>query len=142
MRSKYQSIRSNTESEVNILPLIDVLFAILIFFMLSSIVLTKKNQITVQRPENSQTEKAGKANKTVIITLKKNKKLRNFHELSGDREGGLFISYIHDNFWEANLFLFLSFKHSYSDFDFVFDFDLGSVKINIPYNILNQLNHN
>ena len=75
MRSKYQSIRSNTENEVNILPLIDVLFAILLFFMLSSIVLTEKNQITVQRPTNSQAEKVGKASKIITITLKKNKML-------------------------------------------------------------------
>ena len=75
MRSKYQSIRSNTESEVNILPLIDVLFAILLFFMLSSILLTEKNQITVQRPTNSQAEQVGKAKKTITITLQKNKKL-------------------------------------------------------------------
>ena len=75
MRSKYQSIRSNTESEVNILPLIDVLFAILLFFMLSSIVLTEKNQITVQRPTNSKVEQVGKAKKTITITLTKNKKL-------------------------------------------------------------------
>ena len=75
MRYKYQSIRSKIESEVNILPLIDVLFAILLFFMLSSIILTEKNQITVQRPTNSQTEKVGKAQKTITITLKKNKKI-------------------------------------------------------------------
>ncbi len=75
MRSKYRSIRSNTENEVNILPLIDVLFAILLFFMLSSIVLTEKNQITVQRPAKSQAEKVGKANKIITITLKKNKML-------------------------------------------------------------------
>ena len=75
MRYKYQSIRSKTESEVNILPLIDVLFAILLFFMLSSIVLTEKNQITVQRPTNSQTEKVGKAQKTITITLKKDNKI-------------------------------------------------------------------
>ena len=75
MRSKYRSVRSNTENEVNILPLIDVLFAILLFFMLSSIVLTEKNQITVQRPTNSQAEKVGKAHKIITITLKKNKML-------------------------------------------------------------------
>ena len=75
MRSKYQSIRFNAENEVNILPLIDVLFAILLFFMLSSIVLTEKNQVTVQRPTNSQAEKVGKANKIITITLKKNKML-------------------------------------------------------------------
>ena len=75
MKNKYQSIRSNTESEVNILPLIDVLFAILLFFMLSSIVLTEKNQITVQRPSNSQTERVGKDKKTITVTLQQDKKL-------------------------------------------------------------------
>ena len=75
MRKKYQSIRLNPESEVNVLPLIDVLFAILLFFMLSSIVLTEKNQITVQRPSNSQTERVGKDKKTVTVTLQQDKKL-------------------------------------------------------------------
>jgi len=75
MRKKYQSIRLNTESEVNILPLIDVLFAILLFFMLSSLVLTEKNQITVERPSNSEPEKVGKAQKILTITIKKDKKI-------------------------------------------------------------------
>ena len=75
MRNKYQSIRSNTDSEVNILALIDVLFAILLFFMLSSIVLTEKNQINVQRPSNSQTERVGKGKKILTVTLQKDKKL-------------------------------------------------------------------
>ena len=43
--------------------------------MLSSIVLTEKNQITVQRPTNSQAEQVGKANKIITITLKKDKRL-------------------------------------------------------------------
>ena len=75
MKSRYQSTRSHTDSEVNILPLIDVLFAILIFFMLSSIVLTEKNKITVQRPTNSDVEQVRKAKKLITITLMKNKKL-------------------------------------------------------------------
>ena len=75
MRKKYQSIRLNPESEVNVLPLIDVLFAILLFFMLSSIILTEKNQITVQRPSNSQTERVGKGEKMITVTLKKDKTL-------------------------------------------------------------------
>ena len=75
MRKKYQSIRLNPESEVNVLPLIDVLFAILLFFMLSSIILTEKNQITVQRPSNSQTERVGKDKKTITVTLQQDKKL-------------------------------------------------------------------
>ena len=75
MRPRYQLQRSHTDSEVNILPLIDVLFAILIFFMLSSIVFTEKNKITVQRPTNSDVEQVGKAKKLITITLIKNKKL-------------------------------------------------------------------
>ena len=75
MRSKYQSKRLEIESEVNILPLIDVLFAILLFFMLSSMVLTKKNQIAVQRPTNAQAEHFGKAKKTITITLRNDRKL-------------------------------------------------------------------
>ena len=75
MGSKYQSAKSNSESEVNILPLIDVLFAILLFFMLSSIVLTEKNQIAVKRPTISQAEQVVKAKKTITITLKNNRKL-------------------------------------------------------------------
>ena len=75
MKPRYQSTRSHTDSEINILPLIDVLFAILIFFMLSSIVLTEKNKITVQRPTNSYVEKVSKAKKLITITLIKNKNL-------------------------------------------------------------------
>ena len=75
MKPKYQSTRSHADSEINILPLIDVLFAILIFFMLSSIVLTEKNKITVQRPTNSYVEKVSKAKKLITITLIKNNKL-------------------------------------------------------------------
>ena len=75
MKSRYQSTRSHTDSEVNILPLIDVLFAILTFFMLSSIVLTEKNKITVQRPTNSDVEQVNKDKKLITITVIKNKKL-------------------------------------------------------------------
>lgn len=75
MKPRYQSTRSHADSEINILPLIDVLFAILIFFMLSSIVLTEKNKITVQRPTNSDVEQVSKAKRLITITLIKNKKL-------------------------------------------------------------------
>ena len=75
MRLKYQLLKQNSETEVNILPLIDVLFAILLFFMLSSIVLTEKNQINVQRPTNTRADKVSKAKKMITITLKNNGKL-------------------------------------------------------------------
>ena len=86
MKSRYQSTRSHTDSEVNILPLIDVLFAILIFFMLSSIVLTEKNKITVQRPTNSDVEQVRKAKKLITITLIKNRKLYLEDEMIGADE--------------------------------------------------------
>ena len=38
---------------INILPMIDVLFAILIFFILASMLLTQSRQITINRPEAS-----------------------------------------------------------------------------------------
>ena len=75
MRFKHRSIRLKPENEVNILPLIDVLFAILIFFMLSSIVLTERNQITIKRPANSQPDQVSKTQRTITISLKKNKEL-------------------------------------------------------------------
>ena len=75
MRFKHQSIKPKSENDVNILPLIDVLFAILIFFMLSSIALTERNQITIKRPTNYQTDKVSKDQRITTITLNKNKEL-------------------------------------------------------------------
>ena len=75
MRFKHQSIRPKSENGVNILPLIDVLFAILIFFMLSSIVLTERNHIAIKRPTNFQPDKVSKAQRIITITLNKNKEL-------------------------------------------------------------------
>ena len=43
--------------------------------MLSSIVLTEKNKVTIQRLTNSDVEQVGKAKKLITITLIKNKKL-------------------------------------------------------------------
>lgn len=75
MRRKYHSNESDIENEINILPLVDVLFAILLFFMLLSTVLTEKKKITVERPTVSQAENINKAKKTITITLKTSKEL-------------------------------------------------------------------
>ena len=75
MRIKYHSNESDIENEINILPLVDVLFAILLFFMLLSTVLTEKKKITVERPTVSQAENINKAKKTITITLKTSKEL-------------------------------------------------------------------
>ena len=75
MRKKHQSNEFAIENEINILPLIDVLFAILLFFMILSTVLTEKKKITVERPTSSQADNINKAIKTITITLKANKEL-------------------------------------------------------------------
>ena len=75
MRKKHQSNEFAIENEINILPLIDVLFAILLFFMILSTVLTEKKEITVERPRSSQADNINKAIKTITITLKANKEL-------------------------------------------------------------------
>ena len=75
MRRKYHSNESDIENEINILPLVDVLFAILLFFMLLSTVLTEKKKITVERPTVSKAENINKAKKTITITLKTSKEL-------------------------------------------------------------------
>ena len=78
MRRKYHSNESDIENEINILPLVDVLFAILLFFMLLSTVLTEKKKITVERPTVSKAENINKAKKTIAITLKTSKELLSF----------------------------------------------------------------
>ena len=75
MRKKHQSNEFAIENEINILPLIDVLFAILLFFMILSTVLTEKKKITLGRPTSSQADNIKKAIKTITITLKTNKEL-------------------------------------------------------------------
>lgn len=75
MRPRFKSAKQFYESDVNILPLIDVLFVVLLFFMLSSLVLTNKNQIIVERPANSRTEQVIGANKILTIALRKDMKL-------------------------------------------------------------------
>ena len=75
MRKKHQSNEFAIENEINILPLIDVLFAILLFFMILSTVLTEKKKITVERPTSSHADNINKAIKTITITLKANKEL-------------------------------------------------------------------
>ena len=75
MRPRFKSAKQFYESDVNILPLIDVLFVVLLFFMLSSLVLTSKTQIIVERPANSRAEQVIDANKTLTISLRKDMKL-------------------------------------------------------------------
>ncbi len=57
-------------AEINILPMIDVIFAILSFLIISSLYLTKINKIPLQLPLSNSTSRIDK--KSLIISIDKN----------------------------------------------------------------------
>ena len=67
--------KENNESEnlINILPMIDIIFAILSFFIISSLYLTKIDSIKVNLPKSSTA--AREQNKPQIITVDNNEKI-------------------------------------------------------------------
>ena len=69
MKKNRYTISKDSEIDVNILPLIDVLFVVLLFFMLSTLFLTKRYSFNVSRPsvENSSTELQSKTATTITI---------------------------------------------------------------------------
>ena len=52
---------------INILPMIDVLFAVLLFFVLSSLILTRNRMIAIERPKSSINVKMDKG--AIIVSL-------------------------------------------------------------------------
>lgn len=52
---------------INILPMIDVLFAVLLFFVLSSLILTRSRVVAIERPKSSTNTVINK--KAVIVSL-------------------------------------------------------------------------
>ena len=75
--------KDNNESEnsINILPMIDIIFAILSFFIISSLYLTKIDSIKVNLPKSSTA--AREQNKPQIITVDNNEKIYfNSNEIS------------------------------------------------------------
>ena len=75
--------QNNDESEnsINILPMIDIIFAILSFFIISSLYLTKIDSIQVTLPKSSTAIR--EKNKPQIITVDKNEKIYfNSNEIS------------------------------------------------------------
>ena len=64
---------NENENSINILPMIDIIFAILSFFIISSLYLTKVDSIKVNLPKSSSAER--EQNKMQIITVDKNKKI-------------------------------------------------------------------
>ena len=67
--------KNNNESEnsINILPMIDIIFAILSFFIISSLYLTKVDSIKVNLPKSSNTVR--EQNKFQIVTIDNNEKI-------------------------------------------------------------------
>ena len=68
-------LKKNNESEnlINILPMIDIIFAILSFFIISSLYLTKIDSIKVNLPKSSTAIR--EKNKPQIITVDSNEKI-------------------------------------------------------------------
>ena len=58
---------------INILPMIDVLFAVLLFFVLSSLILNRNKMVEINRPKTNASTMVDKD--AVIISIKKNKEL-------------------------------------------------------------------
>ena len=67
--------KDNNESEnlINILPMIDIIFAILSFFIISSLFLTRIDSIEVNLPKSSTAVR--EQNKPQIITVDNNEKI-------------------------------------------------------------------
>ena len=67
--------KDNNESEnsINILPMIDIIFAILSFFIISSLYLTKIDSIKVNLPKSSTAVR--EQNKPQIITIDNDEKI-------------------------------------------------------------------
>ena len=82
--------KENNESEnlINILPMIDIIFAILSFFIISSLYLTKIDSIKVNLPKSSTALR--EQNKPQIITVDNNEKIYfNSNEISLKNISGL-----------------------------------------------------
>ena len=68
-------LKENNESEnsINILPMIDIIFAILSFFIISSLYLTKIDSINVNLPKSSTAQR--EEEKLQVISVDSNEKI-------------------------------------------------------------------
>ena len=72
---------NNSENQINIIPMIDIIFAILSFFIISSLFLTRIDSIKVNLPKSSTSFREKK--KPQIITIDNNEKIYfNSNEIS------------------------------------------------------------
>ena len=77
----YFKEKDETEYSINILPMIDIIFAILSFFIISSLYLTKIDTIKVNLPKSSTAVR--EQNKPQIITVDNNENIYfNSNEIS------------------------------------------------------------
>ena len=77
----YFKDKNESENSINILPMIDIIFAILSFFIISSLYLTKIDSIKVNLPKSSTAVRD--QNKPQIITVDTNEKIYfNSNEIS------------------------------------------------------------
>ena len=78
---------NKSENQINILPMIDIIFAILSFFIISSLFLTRIDSIKINLPES--TTSISEKNKPLIISIDSNEqiyfkdKLISINNLSG-----------------------------------------------------------
>ena len=72
---------NKSENQINILPMIDIIFAILSFFIISSLFLTRIDSIEVNLPKSSTAVR--EKNKSQIITVDNNERIYfNSNEIS------------------------------------------------------------
>ena len=77
----YFKEKNETGDSINILPMIDIIFAILSFFIISSLYLTKIDSIRVNLPKSSTAVR--EQNKPQIITVDSNERIYfNSNEIS------------------------------------------------------------
>ena len=77
----YFKEKDETEYSINILPMIDIIFAILSFFIISSLYLTRIDSIKVNLPKSSTAVR--EQNKPQIITVDSNERIYfNSNEIS------------------------------------------------------------
>ena len=69
----YLKEKSETGDSINILPMIDIIFAILSFFIISSLYLTRIDSIKVNLPKSSTAVR--EQNKPQIITVDSNERI-------------------------------------------------------------------
>ena len=64
---------NKSENQINILPMIDIIFAILSFFIISSLFLTRTDSIEVNLPESSTS--ISEKNEPLLISIDSNEKI-------------------------------------------------------------------